>query len=387
MSANSSISSPITVGHTIYAFKGGGMERGLLNIVNHGDSARFRHVILCLTEAGAFFDLLCSPSCKVVELHKKPGNDLRLPGRIAAAARQHELHVLHARGWPTLVETVLAARLAGVRATIYGFHGKTIEDVRGLSFRRRWMQKLFIRCYQHLVTLNSSMRAEFASECKLSEDQIQVIANGVDVDTFCPRQDKKSLRAAFKLPSDRFIIGNVARLDPVKNHEVILQALRYLRGHRCRPFFLLIGEGAHRAELEREIERLQVVNDVCLFGYSDHIPELLNCMDVYVQSSLYEGFSNTILEAMACGLPVIASAVGGTQDVVADGQEGLLFQSGDEQGLALAIARLYDDSGLRHSLSLQARYRAVQNFSVRYMTQTYEMMYWQLACKMGCLQD
>src|SRR4029077_20736121 len=95
----------ITVGHGIYAFHDGGMERGLLNLINYGDRDHFHHVILCLTEAGAFAKLLASPSCTVVELHKREGNDWRLPWRIAQAARQHTFDVLHARGWPTLVET------------------------------------------------------------------------------------------------------------------------------------------------------------------------------------------------------------------------------------------------------------------------------------------
>jgi sugar transferase (PEP-CTERM/EpsH1 system associated) len=375
-----SIVSPVIVGHTIYAFKDGGMERGLLNLVNYGDHDRFHHVILCLTQAGTFANRLRSPTCEVVELHKRPGNDLRLPGRIAATARRQRMHILHARGWPTLVETAMAARLAGVRTTIYGFHGKTMEDLAGLSLKRQWMQKVVIRCYQRVVTLNSRMRSELAAECRLPQNRIYVIANGVDTDTFRPREDRGTIRATFELPVDRFIIGNIARLDPVKNHEVIFRALHRLREHRCKPFFLLVGEGPHRIVLERQVAHLHIGEDVRLFGYSDHIPELLNCMDVYVQSSFYEGFSNTVLEAMACGLPVLATDVGGTRDLFSDDQGGgYFFQPQDDKTLASLILRLQQDSILRRTIGERVRRRAVQDFSVQNMVRHYENMYLELA--------
>jgi sugar transferase (PEP-CTERM/EpsH1 system associated) len=371
------------VGHTIYAFKDGGMERGLLNIVNYGDCDRFYHVILCLSEAGAFADQLRSPACSIFEFKKRAGNDLRLPGRIAAVARRYKLNVLHARGWPTLVETALAARLARVRVTIYGFHGRTLEDLQGINLRRRWIQKVMIRSYQCVLTLNRRMQSELAAECGLSEDHIRIIANGVDVKTFRPHEDRNALRAAFGLPKDRFIIGNVARLDPVKNHEVILRALCRMRDRGLKPLFMLVGEGPHRAMLEQEIRRLQIATDVCLFGYSDRISRLLNCMDLYVQSSFYEGFSNTILEAMACGLPVLATDVGGTADLLDNGREGFLFQPADDEALAALIMRLQQDNPLRRSMAERARRRVLEHFSVHTMVRNYEVMYLELATEVN----
>jgi len=379
MKNGQSISGSVTVGHTIYAFTDGGMEQGLINLINYGDRDRFHHVILCLTQAGFFASRLTSPACEVVELRKRPGNDLRLPGRIAAAARRHRLHILHARGWPTLVETALAARLAGVSATIYGFHGKTMEDLRGISLKRRWVQRVMIRCYNRVMTLNPRMRSELAADYGLPDDRIHIIANGVDVATFRPREARGRLRAAFGLPADRFIIGNVARLDPVKNHEVILRALRRLQERGRKPFFLLVGEGSHRAVLEREIECSRLTEDVHLFGYSDRIQELLNCMDLYIQSSFYEGFSNTVLEAMACGLPVLATDVGGTADLFCEGHEGFLFRPQDDEKLAWLIMRLEGDSLLRRTMAERARRRIVEHFSVQAMVREYETMYLELA--------
>lgn len=369
----------ISVGHAIYSFKDGGMERGLLNVINHSDPERFRHVILCLTESGAFAEHLKAPDCLVVNLQKKEGNDVRLPKRLAAAARQHELDILHARGWPTLVETAVAALLANVTTTVYGFHGKTIDDLQGIGFVRRLAQQLFIRCYSRVITLNQLMANDFGRECGLPPDQIRIIANGVDIHHFSPRTDRSDLRARFGLSPDRLILGNVARLDPVKNHDVIIRALYRLRQHPSRPFVLLVGEGGHRPVLEEQIKALGVTEDVRLLGYSDQIPALLNCMDLYIQSSLYEGFSNTVLEAMACGVPVIATRVGGTPDLFTDGEQGFLFPSGDESALVTLITQLADSPVLRRSMADRARRHVVDRFSVNTMARNYDALYQELA--------
>lgn len=368
----------ISVGHTIYSFKDGGMERGLLNVINYSDPERFRHVILCLTESGTFAEHLKAPDCLVVNLQKKEGNDLRLPKRLAAAARQYELDILHARGWPTLVETAVAALLANVTTTVYGFHGKTIDDLQGIGLVRRLAQRLFIRCYSRVITLNQLMANDFACECGLPLDQIRIIGNGVDIHHFSPRTDRSDLRVRFGLPPDRLILGNVARLDPVKNHDVIIRALYRLRQHPSRPFVLLVGEGGHRPILEEQIKRRGLAEDVKLFGYSERISALLNCMDLYVQSSFYEGFSNTILEAMACGVPVLASRVGGTADLFTDGEQGLLFPSDDDATLAQLITRFADDRVLRLSMADRARRHVIEHFSVQTMVRKYEALYQEL---------
>lgn len=355
------------------------MERGLLNIVNYGRHDRFRHVIICLTEAGEFARQLRSPSCQVIELRKKPGNDVRLAARIAQTVRESGVMVLHARGWPTLIETAFAARLSGIDATIYGFHGKTLSDLAGFGVIRRAAQAVALRSYRRVVTLNQCMRADLAKEAFLSEDRIQVIANGVDLNTFQPSVDKTALRARFGLPSARFILGNIARLDPVKNHEVILHALTCSRPGVNRPYFLLVGEGEHRPVLEGTIRRMGLEEDVRLMGYSDQIADLLNCMDVYVQSSFYEGFSNTILEAMACGLPIVATDVGGTRDLFSDQQEGFLFRPDDSSALGALLSTLQAQSWRMKEMGSAARLRAVEHFSILRMVRTYEAMYSGLA--------
>ena len=369
----------ITVGHVIHAFTVGGEERELLNIVTYGNKSKFRHVIVALTVAGDFARGLDSESCRVVELRKQPGNDLQLPFRIAAVLRDSGVDVLHARGWSTMVEAALASRVARMKGAMYAFHGKTIDELDHIPLKRRLAQGLVIRLYDRVVTLNNRMRIDLANECNLNRNRIQVVHNGIDVDLFSPSREKQALRECYGLPTNRFIVGNVARLDPVKNHETILKVLDRLRNQDDRPFFLLVGEGQHRSILEREIERLGLADDVFLFGHSNKVFDLLNCMDAYVQSSLYEGASHTLVEAMACGVPVIATNVGGTADLIDETQEGLLFPSRDDQSLAILIRELQRDKDRRQQMGIRARQRAVNMYSVRTMVQSYESLYLDLA--------
>lgn len=369
----------IAVGHTIYAFKEGGMERGLLNIINYGRCDQFSHVIICLTEAGRFAKQITSPFCRVVELLKKDGHDLGLPGRIARIARAHQLDVLHARGWPALVETALAARLANVATTVYGFHGKTQADLDGINPLRRICQAALIRSYTVVTTLNERMRSDLARESYLSPERIRVISNGVDLDRFRPRADKGELRSRYDLPRDRFIVGNVARLDPVKNHEVVFRAISQIP-KPARPFFVIVGEGGYRSHLEQSIRSLGLGGDVRLMGHRDEIPELLNCMDVYIQSSFYEGFSNTILEAMACGLPVVVTDVGGTRDLLYKEHNDFLFRPEETEALVGMLLKLVGDRSFRNAMGNQGRSHVKERFSVQSMVAQYEDMYEGMVC-------
>jgi sugar transferase (PEP-CTERM/EpsH1 system associated) len=368
----------LTVGHTIYAFNEGGMERGIINLINYGNHQRFRHVIICLTEGGAFSELIRSSDFRLVELHKRNGNDWHLPWAIANVARQYAIDLLHARGWPTLLETAIGARLARVPATIYGFHGKTFDDLAGASLRRRWIQRMIIKTYDRILTLTPRMRDEVAFEFGVSRQSIDLVPNGVDIKIFSPSEDQIKLRAAFGIPRGRFVIGNVGRLDPVKNQQTILRALKQLKTCEATPYFLLVGDGPERQRLQNEVRQLGLDRDVQFFGYTDHIADLMNCMDIYVQSSFYEGFSNTILEAMACGVPVLATNVGGTSDLFESGREGFFFEPKDHDSLASLITRLLTDQILLQEMGRRARKRTIDVFAVEKTVALYESIYMKL---------
>jgi len=368
---------PITVGHTIWSLSDGGMERGLLNVVNRADETGFRHVILCLGEAGPLASRVSASSCRVVELRKRSGNDVMLPFRIAAWARRLHVDILHARGWPTLVETAVAGYAARIPRTVYGFHGKTAAELGRKSARRRLAEMTVPRLYDAIVTLTDSMKADLTRTCRLDAARVRVIPNGVDGEVFRPIDRRAELRAEFGLPRDVLILGTVGRLDPVKNHGVIIRALARLRARGTDAFLLLIGEGPERPRLEREIRESGLAGQVRLFGHTDRVRDVLNCLDIYVQASLYEGFSNTVLEAMACGLPVVATRTGGTVDLLRDGHEGYLFEPDDDPALTALLLELRHRDR-RREMGRSGRRRAMEDFPLVKMVHGYERLYREL---------
>src|SRR5205823_2275690 len=275
-----------------------------------------------------------------VELRKRSGNDVMLPFRIAAWTRRLHVDILHARGSPTLVETAVAGYAARVPRTVYGFHGKTVAELGRKSARRRLAEMTVPRLYDAIVTLTDSMKADLTRTCRLDAARVRVIPNGVDGEVFRPIDRRAALPAESGPPRDVLILGTVGRLDPVKSHGVIIRALARLRACGTDAFLLLIGEGPERPRLEREIRESGLAGQVRLFGHTDRVRDVLNCLDIYVQASLYEGFSNTVLEAMACGLPVVATRTGGTVDLLRDGHEGYLFEPDDDPALTALLLEL-----------------------------------------------
>jgi glycosyltransferase involved in cell wall biosynthesis len=208
-------------------------------------------------------------------------------------------------------------------------------------------------------------------------DRIAVIHNGVDGGRFFPDAAARArMRRELGLTEDEFCIGAVGNLLPVKDHMTLLKAAHHV-GAGSRPWRVVIaGEGSERAALERFLsERPECKQRVCLIGSSDRVPELLNAMDVYVLPSLNEGICNSLLEAMSTGLPVIATATGGTPEVVADGECGLLFPVGDFNALAKYLRQLQAQRDFRIRLGQNAIRRARSEFSIESMVRNYANLY------------
>ncbi len=354
------------------------MERGVLNLVNYGDVSKYRHIIISLTNTGEanLARQVVSENCQVIELNKQPGNDLRLPILIARTIRQNKIDILHARGWPTLVESVLGGIAQKGLVSIFGFHGKTVEDLQqGVAWKRLIAERVFIRCYQQVVTLNETMQKDFSEECQLPVDKIRVIPNGVDVKKFTPLGEQKTLRKRLGIPVDGVVVGSVGRLDPVKNHEVVFRAIQMLRSRGVDIRFLLVGDGRRHEFLQQEIYRLGIEDNVLLYGRSDSVAELINCMDLYIQSSWYEGFSNTILEAMACGVPVLISRVGGNPDIIPDFLQKYLFDPGNERELVEIILRIINTPEEKESAGKIGRAHVIQKYSIEKMVDQYQQLY------------
>jgi glycosyltransferase involved in cell wall biosynthesis len=241
-----------------------------------------------------------------------------------------------------------------------------------------------------VFAVTRELRDFHARQAWISPERIRVIYNGVDSQRFRPRPEERiSLRRRFGLPEERFIVGTVGRTVAIKDHPTLLRAvesmvLKGIDGHA-----LLVGSGP---ELERNQQLAKdspaLAGRVTFIGSCDEVPDILNTMDVFALPSISEGMSNTLLEAMATGLPAIATNVGGNPEVVVDGHSGWLFQPRDSGALGSRLMSLASDENQRQQLSLAARQRVVERFSLARMLNDYSSLYLELAARRGIkIQD
>lgn len=362
---------PIRVMHLVYRFGVGGMELGVTKLVNSLDGERVCSSI-CSSCPGDDLKTQLRPGVRLFELNRRDGNDPLFVAQLYRLLRRERPDVLHTHSWGTLLEGLIAARLAGVPTIVHGEHG-TLQT-RGRNIRvQRWTWGRVDR----LLSVSSRLAERISHQIGFPLDRIQVIRNGVDLDRFTPR-DSSSAKRALGLNPDELLIGTVGRLVPVKDQTTLIDALGILRD-RGVPFSAAIaGTGPLRDQLARHAQALQLPQ-IHLLGNRHDIESVLNAYDIFVLSSRSEGLSNTIQEAMASGLPVIATRVGGADELVQEHETGLLVPPKDPVAMADALESLARDVGRRQQLAIAGRNRAATYFGLERMVRAYEHLYLGLA--------
>ena len=364
----------IRVLHVLHQLAVGGAENGVVNIVNRMDSERFIPMIVTFVPGGKLRERVDESRVKVIEyLNKRLGNDWRLPVQLAKIFRKERPHIVHTHAWGTLCEGWIAVKLARVPVWIHGEHG-TMEEK---PFNRRIQRYLWRRADQ-VLAVSGVLANRLATTMHFPRKHIRAIVNGVNLSQFQPGLAVESLRASLKLSRDTRIVGIVGRLEPVKDHATFLQAMAYVVARYSNVCALIIGDGSLNLSLQQQVEKLKLTQHVRFLGRRDDIPQLLNLMDVFVLSSRSEGMSNTILEAMATGLPVVATHVGGNPEIVQDGETGMLVESDNSRELADSIIFLLKNSERRGQMGLAARKRVEETFSLQKMVSKYEELYFSL---------
>lgn len=295
--------------------------------------------------------------------------------RLARLFRRTKTEIVHTRNAEAFFYGFLGAKLAGVRALIHSEHGRVLPD----SPRRMALQRWLLRFTDAAFSVSDQLRRDLITHLRVPDGRFETIYNGVDV-TRIASADRASARRAFGVADDEIVIGSVGRLVPVKNYELLLRAFSRLR---ARTRLVFIGEGPERAKLEGVAATCGITSRTTLLGHREDVADLLVGLDVFVLPSRSEGMSNTLLEAMAAGVPVMASDVGGNREIVEDGRSGLLFASEDEAGLSERLTSLVDDLSLRARLGRAGSDRVIREFSMGSMIRKYETLYERVARREG----
>jgi len=362
--------------HVIYRLQVGGLENGVVNLVNHLPRERYRHAIVCLADYTDFRERIRRDDVAVIAMHKQPGQDFGTLWRLYRLFRRWRPAVVHTRNIGCL-EAQLPAWLARVPWRVHGEHGWDINDPDGSNRTYRWLRRLHAPLVHRFIPLSGHLDDYLRSAVGIAPRKIRRIYNGVDTQTFHPGASD-ALPRGFR-DDDSLVFGTVGRMHGVKDQRnlahafVALHRLRPQQAHRLR--LVMIGEGPLHTECLCALQDAGLEDQAWLPGARHDIPAILRALDVFVLPSQAEGISNTILEAMACGLPVIATRVGGNPELVEAETTGLLPPAQDPQALAEAMCRYVDAPGLaaRHGNAGLARIQA--HFSLQHMLADYAAVY------------
>jgi sugar transferase (PEP-CTERM/EpsH1 system associated) len=365
---------PIRVMHVVDALLLAGMEYGVIKIAN-GMPADIAPSIGCLRFQAEVTKAVVEPRVHVVALEKPTRRNYGIILTLASLFRRERIDVVHSHNWQTYLYAVLGARLAGVPVVVHGEHGH--DDLEPSSLRL-WIKRRLAPLVTRFVAVSEGLEIELRQVWRIAPERVQFIPNGVDLQRFDPSADGLGVRHELGLTPEHEVVMNIGGLRRVKDHSTLIRA--FARVHAARPQArLLIVGGTFHDGLERELLDLSAslgVSDATrLTGVRRDIVPLLAATDVYVNSSTYEGMSNTILEAMAMGRAVVATNVAGNARLVRDGENGLLTPPEDPESMAARILSLLEDAPRRHAVGVAARRYVERRHPMQGMIRAYADLY------------
>jgi len=367
------------VAHVIYRFDVGGLENGLVNLLNRMPARRFRHAIVCLTDHSDFRDRLKRDDVEVYTLHKPPGNSPRTLFRLWRLFVRLRPDIVHTRNVAALDATVPAA-LAGVPVRIHGEHGRDVDDLDGTNTRRQLVRRLYRPFIHQYITVSRDLAQYLQEKILVPPSRVAQIMNGVDSSLFRPVGEHRDPvpHPGFCGP-EHFVIGTVGRMQEVKDQVTLARAfvrlVQLMPGARDRIRVVMVGDGPLRERVRAVLAEAGLEQHAWLPGKRDDVALIMRSFDLFVLPSLAEGISNTILEAMATGLPVLATDVGGNRELVREGRTGTLVPRDDPENMAKALRAYAESAELGRRQGREAR-RAIENeFGMEAMVNGYVTIY------------
>jgi sugar transferase (PEP-CTERM/EpsH1 system associated) len=368
--------------HVVHRFDTGGLENGLVNLINHMPEHAYRHAVLALTEVTEFRHRVKRSDVPFVALHKAPGHGFKLYPRVWRQLREMRPAIMHTRNLGPL-EMQVAAAAAGVPVRVHGEHGRELNDVDGGNLRLQRARRLYAPFVHHYVALSRDLERYLVGPVGIAASRVTQIYNGVDMARFAPAAVDRGATAALPgcpfNPGEHWLVGTVGRMQGVKDQTTLahafVRALAQQPTLRERLRLVMVGQGPLREASQTILDAAGVGDLAWLPGERSDVPDIMRCLHCFVLPSLAEGISNTILEAMACGLPVIATRVGGNAELVADGRTGTVVPSADVDALAQAIVHMARDKTLALAMGHAGRNEVQKRFSLQAMVGAYQALY------------
>lgn len=365
--------------HVMYRFDTGGLENGIVNLINHMPAHAYRHAVLALTEVTDFRQRIQHGDVEFISLRKPPGHGIWQYPKLYALFRQLRPHIVHSRNLAAL-EVQVPAWAAGVPIRIHGEHGRDMGDLDGSNVTYQRVRRFYKPFVQHYMALSGDLGDYLADKVRVPQTRITQACNGVDTDRFCPAPNgPQPITGCPFNPGHHWLVGTVGRMQAVKDQVMLAHAFAHaivlepkLRLHMR---LVMVGEGPLRAQAQAVLDAAGLGALAWLPGERTDVADIMRGLHAFALPSLAEGISNTILEAMASALPVVATAVGGNADLIVQGQSGYIVPAANPQAMALRLVELACNPERARSLGQAGRERVKARFSIQAMISTYQRVY------------
>lgn len=364
----------------------GGSERLVHTLALHLDRSTFSPSVAWLSDEEPIkeFNDLGVP---LYQIPKKGGFDFSAMKKFGGIIRKNKIDIVNAQHFMPTVYSLFGCKLANACGLVYTLHSEwELERVPA-----NWA-RLARFLFRGIKVIGVTEKASVAAQAKfgLEQSQVKTILNGVDLESFAMRKSGDiASRRRLGLPAEGALIGIVANFKKVKNHLFLLKAFEDISQAYPLSKLILVGTGFRGDEDNTEndireyIRTNRLDEKVIILGYRKDISDILGSLDVFCLVSQKEGLPISLIEAMACGLPVIGTDVEGIRDVIAHEKNGFLVRPDDEWGLKKALSRILKDKGLREKMSAESRKMAIEKYSLRRCLSEYELYFKTLASRVS----
>ncbi|WNC72545.1 glycosyltransferase [Thalassotalea psychrophila] len=362
----------IKILHVTFDMCIGGTEQVIKNIIQGCDNSQFEMAILCIeSPLGPFAKELQENGITIFELNRKPGFDVNLIFRIRDIIKNHNFNLLHCHQYSPWVYGACAAILTKSQV-IFTEHGRFYPEKS--SFKRKLVNPLLNIITAQITAISNATKQALVVHEGIREKNIKVIYNGIKpikVDS----ANAKALRQSLKIDDKQTVLGTVARLDPIKNHIMMLKAFSQLLKTHPNTILLIVGDGEEKANLTKLSRQLKINNKVFFTGYIEQPNDHIGIMDIFLLSSYSEGTPITLLEALSIGKPCVVTDVGGNPEIIHHDINGLICASNDHINFAESICAIVDDPDKYSKYSTLGKERFKRSFSIKTMADAYEYFY------------
>ncbi len=367
------------IAHVVYRFDVGGLENGIVNLINHFPESRYRHAIVSMTDVTDFKKRIRHPDVAYYALHKAPGHGFKLFPRFYRLFREIRPAIVHTRNLAAL-EASFPAWAAGVPICIHGEHGRDVSDPNGHNRKHQWVRRVYSPFINRYIALSKDLERYLTGRVGIAPRRVAQLYNGVDTQLFRPAAGGRGTLSGGPFSDSRlWLLGTVGRMQTIKDQLTLTRA--FIRALELSPQsretlrLVMVGDGPLKAEAESLLAQAGLSHLAWLPGTRNDVADILRGLDGFVLPSLGEGISNTILEAMATGLPVIATDVGGNGELLVSGETGVLVPAADVEAMARSLLEQAADPERARAMGRIGRTRVERSFSMESMVTSYLEVY------------